>query len=207
MCCCRHVGWHFIYCTQLAEGPLTTKILTQLSKSYWIGTCSILVNVLLFIFLFILPLALKKRHSSQPRGCCLLFFFENIKDNVIMEGFFWLLSKSNSGWPLQGTSYSPLEKLTQAFAYVKHYNNTFPAFSASAYRNNFQSAARLIVAPLGLCKSRGAFHELLSTLASLWKNAVICAHGRLQAKRYVKSQSTLLNGKVGVFPGVWLLML
>jgi len=31
-------------------------------------------------------------------------------------------------------------------------------------------------------------------------NAIICAHCQLQGKRYVKSQSTLANGKVGVFP-------
>lgn len=155
MCCCMHVSWHFMSCTQLAEGLLTT-ILTRTSKLGWIRTCSVLVNFMPSTYFPVSFARSLKKTFTTTQKLLPSFFFENRNNNVITEVSFWLLSKSNSGWfqypelhtqsnylclvsLLAGTVcfhecwisitlYSPFKKLSQAFACFKNYNNAFPVF-------------------------------------------------------------------------------
>lgn len=160
--------------TQLAEGLLTTEVLTRPSKLDSIRTCSVLANFMPSTYFPVSFACSLKKIFTTTQKLLPSFFFENRNNNVIMEVSFWLLSICYSDWfqdpelhtqkvtipaqylfqqgqsasmsakSLSITPYSPLKKLSQAFACFKN-NNAFPFFSASICLNNVQAAAKLIV--------------------------------------------------------------
>lgn len=98
MCCCMHVSWHFMSYTQLAEGLLTTKVLTRPSKLDWIRTCSVLANFMPSTYFPVSFARSLKKIFTTTQKLLPSFFFENRNNNVIMEVSFCLLSICNSDW-------------------------------------------------------------------------------------------------------------